>query len=157
MSYRLSMLLAGAGLMMSSLAAADRQVEIVKTEHLDLAPGGTVRLEHSFGAVTVEGWDQAGVEITISRSRDHFYPLDHEKRIEDALQRVNVSLSRKSDAELVITTTLPPRHFTRSWGNKNAILRGTGIALGRGRCIPWADMEDRCWNTNFVCRAIAAW
>ena len=131
MRSKLPILLCGTALVVSSLAAADKQVEIAKTEHLDLAPGGTVRLERSFGTVTAEGWDQLGVEITISKSRDRFYAPNQEKRIEDALQHVSTSLSRKSDGELIITTTLPPRHFTRSWGDKNAILRVTGAALDK--------------------------
>jgi hypothetical protein len=64
-------------------------------EHADLTPGGTVRLRNSTGELTVEGWDQPGVDITTVKSG---------KRADD----VKVAVSHEG-GDLVIATTFP-RH-----------------------------------------------
>jgi hypothetical protein len=80
----------------ASLAFA---AEVSHTERMDFAPGGTLRLSHSNGEVTVEGWDQPTVEITTVKSAKTAAPLD----------RVRITTARKGN-EIVVTTELP-KHF----------------------------------------------
>src|ERR1700729_128256 len=41
---------------------------VSKTQHLDFPAGGTLRFINSVGVLTVEAWDQPGVEITTTKS-----------------------------------------------------------------------------------------
>ncbi len=95
------------------LAAKDevtQKIQVTKTEHADLATGGTVRLKNSTGEVTIEGWDQPRVEITTTKSTKLAYPAsgaEHDKAAE-MLNGVKVSVATEG-GELVITTDFP-RH-----------------------------------------------
>jgi hypothetical protein len=50
-----------------------RPVEVVQTERVSFAPGGVIHVPHSFGSVTVEGWDRPEVEVTVVKSRERYY------------------------------------------------------------------------------------
>jgi hypothetical protein len=68
---------------------------VLGSEHADLPAGGTLRLKNSTGDLTIEGWDQPGVEITTAKSGP---------RSGD----VKVAVTREGN-DLVITTDFP-RH-----------------------------------------------
>jgi len=74
-----------------------------KTEHVSLAPGGTIRIENSFGELNIEGWNQPEVEITVIKK----LPYDYEasKSAKD-LSVVTVTTERKSDKEVWIATNI---------------------------------------------------
>jgi len=103
---------------MSCLLAADdefrQKVQVTKTEHVGFPPGGTVRLKNSTGEITIEGWDQAGVEITTIKSTKDGYASSEREKASDDLDGVQIAAERRGD-ELVITTDFP-RHrvFPRS-------------------------------------------
>jgi hypothetical protein len=86
----------------SCLLAANNEIplkiQVTKTEHADLPAGGTVRFKNSTGELTIEAWDQPGVEITTTISA----------KIAQALAAVKVSSAREGN-DLVITTDFP-RH-----------------------------------------------
>jgi len=77
---------------------------------LDFQPGGTVRIENSYGYLTVEGWDESKVEIVVTKSTNRFYPLDHEEKSTQAFNQIHVAAELRSAKEAAITTTLPARH-----------------------------------------------
>ncbi len=41
--------------------------EVTSTERVNFLPGGTIRLESSYGYLTVEGWDEPEVAITVTK------------------------------------------------------------------------------------------
>jgi hypothetical protein len=85
---------------------ARQKVQVSKTEKMDFPANGTLRLENSTGDLTIEGWDQPGVEITtIKSSKAEYLAGDRDKATKD-LDRVQVSTKRNGD-ELVITTDYP--------------------------------------------------
>lgn len=92
------------------LAAADELkqiVQIAKTEHVDFPPsGGTVTLKNSIGELTIEGWDQPGVEITTVKSTKTEYASAEREKASHELDRVKIGVERKG-SELVITTDYP--------------------------------------------------
>jgi hypothetical protein len=69
----------------------------VKTEHLDFPSGGTLRVKNSTGELTVEAWDQSGIEITTIKSP---------KNAAASLELAQVKVERQKD-EVVVTTTFP--------------------------------------------------
>jgi hypothetical protein len=83
-----------------------QRVQVAKTEHVDLPAAGTVRLKNSTGELTVEGWDQPGVEITTVKSTKAEYASAEREKASHELDRVRIAMKRNSD-ELVIATEFP--------------------------------------------------
>src|ERR1017187_4089266 len=101
-----------------------RTVEVVHTERVSFAPGGTafgLLVPHSFGSVTVEGWDQPEVEVTVVKSRERYYQPERHKQAERGLERVRVVAERHSDTDLTISTTAPHKRFPYLWGGKGGV------------------------------------
>jgi hypothetical protein len=85
-----------------------QKAQVSKTEHFDFPSGGTLRFRNSVGVLTVEAWDQPGVEMTtIKSTRVELDARGRENATHD-LDRVKVAAERKGN-ELVIATTFP-RH-----------------------------------------------
>ncbi len=68
--------------------------EVSTTQDVDFMPGGTIRLEHSYGYVTVEGWDEPLVRIMVTKSTDSFYQPDHKPQATARLDHVQVSTEK---------------------------------------------------------------
>jgi hypothetical protein len=79
--------------------------EVTRTERVPFVPDGTVRLNDSYGYLSVDGWDEPEVEITVIKSTDHFYDHSQSERAQTRLGRIEVKTDRHSDRELAITTT----------------------------------------------------
>ena len=86
-----------------------KRLSATNTQRLDLPEGGTLRLNKSIGELTVEGWDQPGLEITIIKwikiKGDKAPKLDPQQ-----LDKIRVTAERK-DNDVVVTTAFP-KHFT---------------------------------------------
>ena len=65
-------------------------------------------LKNSMGDLTIEGWDRPDVEITTIKSTKAAYAAQDRERVSRELDKVHVSVERKSEG-LVITTDFP-RH-----------------------------------------------
>ena len=83
-------------------------VQISNTERVDFLPGGTIRINGSYGYLVVEGWDQPAVEIMVTKSLPH--PGGSKTKDQDRLEGVHVAINRNSATELTMSTTLPSRH-----------------------------------------------
>jgi hypothetical protein len=108
MRYKLAVL----GLCVACLLPGDddarQKVQVSKTEKLDFPSGGTLRVQNSTGELTIEGWDQPGVEITtIKSSKDAYAGQDREKATRE-LDRVQTST--KLDGNELVVTSKFPRH-----------------------------------------------
>jgi hypothetical protein len=84
--------------------------EVSKTERVDFQPGGTIRLDNSYGYLTVEGWDEPAVEITVTKSTNRFYEPEPKEKAERRFKEIGVVAERRSDKEFAISTTTPVRH-----------------------------------------------
>jgi hypothetical protein len=85
----------------------NQSFEVTSTERVPFAPGGTIRLNNSYGYLTVEGWDQPEVEIIVVKSTDSYFEPSQQQRAEQPFAQVRVAAERRSDNELVISTVLP--------------------------------------------------
>jgi len=102
--------------------AAIQPVNVTSTEHADLAPGGTIHVKDSFGSLTIEGWDQPGVELTVVKSLG--YTSKPAATTTQLLDAVHVTMGRQSGTELTISTTRPEsRSFT------HPLRKGTEVTL----------------------------
>lgn len=86
--------------------------EVSKTERVDFQPGGTIRLDNSYGYLTVEGWDEPAVEVTVTKLTNRFYEPDQKEKekAEKRFTKIGVVAERRSDREFAISTTTPVRH-----------------------------------------------
>jgi hypothetical protein len=108
MRYTLAVLGLCAACLLPGYDEARQKVQITKTDKVDFPANGTLRLQNSTGELTIEGWDQPGVEITTTKSsKEEYLAADRAKATQD-VDRVRVSTKRNGD-ELVVTTEYP-RH-----------------------------------------------
>jgi hypothetical protein len=116
MSHKTSVAFLGALAVILPLLRAEefKQVQVTSTERVNFAPGGLIRLNNSYGDLSVEGWDQAAVEITVIKSMPFNYKRNQPEQAAQHLERVNIKTDRRSDTELEISTTLPSHNRFRS-------------------------------------------
>ena len=81
-----------------------QDVQVVTTDRVDFAAGGTIRILASTGELNIEAWDQPQVEITVTRSAwTSDTPAAREKMTRE-LNLSTVTHEKKSAAELVLAT-----------------------------------------------------
>jgi hypothetical protein len=120
--------------------------EVTSTQRVPFLPGGAIRLESSYGYLSVEGWDEPEVEITVIKSTDRFYEPDEREKAEQLLNQIRVVAELRSSKELAISTTLPLRHGL--FASK----------LPPGALLPLNSTgAESCWITPSVSRATRGW
>jgi hypothetical protein len=87
-------------------AAPKSDIEVVTTEHADIAAGGTIRFEDSYGELNVESWDQAGVEVVVTRSTYVRDVAGERDQVTKELNDLHIAIEKQGN-DLVIRT---PRH-----------------------------------------------
>jgi len=80
------------------------------TEHVDFAPGGTIRINGSCGDLNVEGWDRPEVEVTVIKTLPYASKPKPPEQSTATLDQVRIVTEHKSSSELTISTELPSRH-----------------------------------------------
>jgi len=96
-----------------------QKVVVTNTQHLDFAAGGQLRMKHSTGEVTIEGWDQPDAEITTTKSTKREYEAGDRENAVRELDKVRVVAQRQGD-DLVVTTEFPKHHLfppPSPWGS----------------------------------------
>ncbi|MGD0298251.1 MAG: hypothetical protein ABSE86_14155 [Bryobacteraceae bacterium] len=86
------------------LSGAEQRVEVTKTDRMNFAAGGIIRVNHSYGTLNVEGWDRPEVEITVVKSTEKYYDAKQRGKTATLLERAHISIERVSDTELAIST-----------------------------------------------------
>lgn len=81
------------------------QSQTTNTETIRFAPGGIIRVEHAYGDLSIDGWDRPEVEIAAIKSLPYGYKLEQPQEATKHLDRIQVIAERKSDNELVISTS----------------------------------------------------
>lgn len=106
---RLVAIALGASSLLLAADEAKQPAQVVSTERMDFASGGTLRLKNSTGELTLEGWDQPGVEITTIKTTKAAYDSKGRERAAGRLARIRIAAQRHGD-ELTIATDFP-EHF----------------------------------------------
>ncbi len=117
-------------------------VRATNTQHADIPAGGTVKIPNTRDELTIQGWDQPGVEITtIKSSKYELSAADREKATHE-LESIKIVTELKGN-DLEITTSLPkesgflfvrsPRDFRMEYllkvpRNVHLIVEGSGEA-----------------------------
>jgi len=81
-----------------------RPATVSTTDRLDFAPGGVIRVNGSYGYLTIEGWDEPSVQITVTKCTDRLYEAGQTDTAERRLGLVRVMTERRSSTELAINT-----------------------------------------------------
>jgi hypothetical protein len=107
--------LCGFGAMVAALplraASESKQLfSVTSTQYVDFQPGGLVHLNDSYGYLTVEGWDERQVGITVTKSFDRPCDPEEQELAEKTFGQIRVVTERHSDKDLSIATVLPDRH-----------------------------------------------
>lgn len=114
MTHKLAAVFFGLSVMFAAQGPGEKgprqSFEATSTERVNFLPGGTIRLNNSYGYLTVEGWDEPEVEITVTKSTNRFYQPERKEKAEQDFEQVRVVTERRSDRELAISTKLPVRH-----------------------------------------------
>ena len=84
--------------------------EKTTTEHVDFAPGGTIRINGSYGDLSVEGWDRPKVEVTVIKTLPYTSKPQPPEQSTATLDQVRIVTEHKTPPELTISTELPSRH-----------------------------------------------
>jgi len=93
---------------------APQSFKVTSTERVNFPPNGTIRINSSHGYLSVDGWDEPQIEVTITKSTDRFYKSAQQEEATRRLERIRVVTERRSETELSITTVLAPRNGTWS-------------------------------------------
>ena len=98
------------GLAMNCLLLADNGpqevFQVTNTQHIDFPSGGTLRMKNSIGNLSVEGWDQPGVEITTIRAMKPKCNSGNRQKDSRELEQVHITVERHGN-EVVIGTDFP--------------------------------------------------
>jgi hypothetical protein len=97
-----------------------RPAQAAHTERVNFTPGGTIRLNDSFGDLYIDGWDQPAVEMTLIQEMQDYKTAS--KNGSERLEDVHFTTGHPSPNELVIGTAIPPHTFFRHpFGGKGAV------------------------------------
>jgi hypothetical protein len=84
------------------LLAVKQRVELITSDHADVAAGSLIHIEGSTGELNVAGWDQPSVEVIATR-----YTFEEERgkaRAGEKLKRIEVAKMVAANGELTILT-----------------------------------------------------
>lgn len=82
--------------------AGRERVEVVTTDHADIAPNGLVRIEGATGELNIVAWDKPSVEVTADRYA--FEEAKDKDKTTAKLKRIDVMKMVSGAGELTITT-----------------------------------------------------
>lgn len=85
------------------------QVQTTHTDHIDFPSAGVLKIEHSTGELSIEAWDQPGIEITTIRSTKSWY-VNHRDDVLKKLDQIKLKTDRQGD-QVTITTEVPKHDF----------------------------------------------
>ncbi|HLK66251.1 MAG TPA: hypothetical protein VKU19_22605 [Bryobacteraceae bacterium] len=91
-------------------AEPKRSFETASTERATFPASGLIRLDHSYGYLVVEGWDEPVVEATVTKSTDWFGDSIRQEKADRRFDEVRVAVGHPSASELTISTALPVRN-----------------------------------------------
>jgi hypothetical protein len=92
--------------------AEDLTKKIITVSHTDnFAAAATIHFDNSRGVVNIEGWDQPGIEVTVTKSTGKVFDAKQHPAADQLLGRVNVKAESKGD-QIVISTMIPKKDRT---------------------------------------------
>ncbi|MBV8856908.1 MAG: DUF4097 family beta strand repeat protein [Acidobacteria bacterium] len=98
------------------------KVTVTMKDRIEFAEGGTLNLQGTWGEVTVEGWDQPFVEITLDKTTNKKYAPKNEAQAQKALAKFGYTVKKDSAASITLAGFQPSSNLlTRPFGGKSAV------------------------------------
>ena len=115
------------------LAAAETKsaVDVTRTATLPLAPGGTVRIDRTWGDVSVEVWDKPMVEVTVTAASKQAHTQDQAAEARTRLARFGFDAKAISPNEVVVTGVSPSASLLKPFGGKSGVAVHYAIRMPR--------------------------
>jgi len=90
-----------------------QQVQDVKSQNMEFAPGGSLRLKNSTGRLVIEGWDRPEMQITTIKMTKASYGADQRADATRDLDAVKTTVEHNG-ADIVVTTDYPRKGRVKS-------------------------------------------
>jgi hypothetical protein len=105
MTYKLAAIFLGLSLIATALPLLAEEgfpqsFEVTSTERVNFPSNGTIRIDSSYGYLSVDGWDEPQVEVKITKSTDRFYKPAKQEEAKQRLERIRVVTERPTETEL---------------------------------------------------------
>jgi hypothetical protein len=113
-------------LLLPALAFSAQRFDLTTTEKVDLAPGGTVRIEGSTGELNVEGWDGPGVEVQLTR----YAWGENEQKTKAALGRIQ--MSKQVSGNVLTLSTVHKRFSDAKVDYRIRVPHNTNLVIHHG-------------------------
>ena len=121
---RLAIALLAASAAAPVLAADDSAraaVEVVSSQRVPIAAGGTVSIDETWGEVSIEGWDEPAVEVMTTRRSAKAYPADEAVDIRTRLDRFAARVDATAPDAVSVVGLSPTGSVTRPFGGKSGV------------------------------------
>jgi hypothetical protein len=91
---------------LSADSSSTKLIHVTSTQQVPFSAGGTIHVDHSYGELSIEGWDRPEVELTVTKSPDGLYGAKDQAEATKLMEKVQVTAERRSDSELEIATSV---------------------------------------------------
>lgn len=102
-------------------AETRRPVELTTTQRVPLAPGGTVRIDETWGELSIEGWDEPAVEVVTTRRTAKGQRADEEADARARLERFAARVEATAPGTVSIIGLSPGSSVIRPFGGKSGV------------------------------------
>ena len=102
-------------------AETRRPVELTTTQRVALAPGGTVRIDETWGELSIEGWDEPAVEVVTTRRTAKGQRADEEAEARARLERFAARVEATAPGTVSIIGLSPKGSVIRPFGGKSGV------------------------------------
>lgn len=109
-----------------------RPIEVTSTQRVALEPAGTVRIDETWGEVTIDGWDQPAVEVTTTRRSARDRDPEDVADVRARLERFAAKLEATAPNEVSIVGLSPSGSVARPLGGKSGVKLAYAIRVPRG-------------------------
>jgi hypothetical protein len=84
-------------------ADAKKKAETRTTQSVEFDTGGEIRLDRTFGDVSVVGWDKPQVELTVSKATKKTYRRDEQEKALKQLAQFSIVMTKEDENHLLIS------------------------------------------------------
>jgi hypothetical protein len=113
-------------------AAAKEKVEVMMSDKIEFAEGGTINFRGTWGEVKVEGWDKPFVEITLKKTTNKMYAARGEAKAAKALEKFGYTVEKDSPVSITLKSFQPSSNLlTRPFGGKSQVKLAYTIRVPR--------------------------
>ena len=114
------------------MAAEDKAaVEVSRSATLPLVAGGTVRVDKTWGDVSVEAWDNPTVEVMLTATSKRAYTPAEADEARARLARFDFDAKAASPGEVAVTGVSPNASLLRPFGGKSGVSVRYAIKMPR--------------------------